>query len=436
MRRAYLCRPRGRLMDLQLWKTRRCKPALSILRPCSCQIRGLPSDSRCPGDWHRPRSRGYEMPVSTPAVSFIVPAYKLAHLLPECLASILGQSFEDYEIVVMDDCSPDDTASVVAAFADPRIRYIRNDPNLGHLRNYNKGIGLARGRYVWLISADDRLRGAHAIERFVTALDRHPRAGFVFCPAMRLESGIETRITAAPDHRPADTIFQGPELLQDLLACNFIASPAGMVRKRFYERYGAFPLDLPHAGDWYLWCLFALHGEVAYVSEPLVNYRVHSTSMNVQLATHQAHVVVNDDLEVRWRIKALAEQAGLHAIARRALATLVQDYAMRWREGRELGASAGLTDAQLRRSIEQHVGRGTARRLTARVYAAAGDQSYWRDDYAGAREAYAAALREYPWAVPTWVKQVLLMLGPTGSRLRSLPALARRSATALPLLAE
>src|SRR5216684_5652724 len=93
-----------------------------------------------------------------PKVSFVIPCYKLAHLLPECVNSILSQTYQDFEVLIMDDCSPDHTPEVARSFRDARVKHIRNEPNLGHLKNYNKGIELARGQYVWLISADDCLR--------------------------------------------------------------------------------------------------------------------------------------------------------------------------------------------------------------------------------------------------------------------------------------
>src|SRR5579875_3105196 len=121
-----------------------------------------------------------------PTVSFVVPCYKLAHLLPQCLDSILGQSYGDLEVLLMDDCSPDDTPAVAARYQhDKRVRYIRHQKNVGHLRNYNHGIRQARGKYIWLISADDYLRLPYALERYVSFLERHPRVGFAFCPAVR-----------------------------------------------------------------------------------------------------------------------------------------------------------------------------------------------------------------------------------------------------------
>src|SRR5271166_3653331 len=111
----------------------------------------------------------------TPVVSFVVPCYKLAHLLRQCVESILSQSYADLEVLIMDDCSPDNTPEVAQSFRDPRVKYIRNDTNLGHLPNYNKGISLTRGEYVWLISADDYLRRPYILEQYVDLLDRNPQ---------------------------------------------------------------------------------------------------------------------------------------------------------------------------------------------------------------------------------------------------------------------
>ena len=112
----------------------------------------------------------------TPKVTFIIPCYKLAHLLKECVTSILAQTYGDFEVLIMDDCSPDNTPEVAASFRDPRVKHIRNEPNLGHLRNYNKAIELAAGEYLWLISADDRLRQPHVLERYLDVMEAKVKA--------------------------------------------------------------------------------------------------------------------------------------------------------------------------------------------------------------------------------------------------------------------
>ena len=71
------------------------------------------------------------MSATDPMVSFVVPCHKLAHWLPDCVASILSQTCRDFEVLIMDDCSPDNTSEVARSFQDPRVRYIRNETNLG-----------------------------------------------------------------------------------------------------------------------------------------------------------------------------------------------------------------------------------------------------------------------------------------------------------------
>src|SRR3954470_23433571 len=102
--------------------------------------------------------------MSNPLVSFVVPCYKLAHLLDECVHSILSQTYRQIEVLIMDDCSPDNTPDVAESFGDPRVHHIRHAHNIGHLRNYNEGIRRSRGAYVWLISADDYLRRPYVVE--------------------------------------------------------------------------------------------------------------------------------------------------------------------------------------------------------------------------------------------------------------------------------
>src|SRR5690242_680204 len=165
-----------------------------------------------------------------PIVSFVVPCYKLAHLLPECVTSILGQSYRRFEVLILDDCSPDNTAEVAGGFHDARIMHVRNERNLGHLQNYNHGIAMARGRYVWLISADDKLRTPLILERYLQVMEANPRVGYACCPAISLDNDVETELEGSISKR--DTIFAGKKFARRLLQQgNFVIAASGMVRR-------------------------------------------------------------------------------------------------------------------------------------------------------------------------------------------------------------
>lgn len=86
-----------------------------------------------------------------PCVSICVPTYRGAAYLANTIESVLAQTFTDFELVIIGDNSPDETRSVVARYSDPRIRYLKNQHNLGPEGNWNRCLQEARGRYFKLI---------------------------------------------------------------------------------------------------------------------------------------------------------------------------------------------------------------------------------------------------------------------------------------------
>jgi glycosyltransferase involved in cell wall biosynthesis len=186
--------------------------------------------------------------MQNPVVSFVVPCYKLAHLLPQCINSILAQSFHDIEVLIMDDSSPDNTAEVANSFCDSRVRYVRNEANLGPLRNYNKGINLSRGKYVWLISADDYLRQPYVLDRYVKLLEAHPQVGYTFCPGFRVRNGAETELVEYSVYSNRDKIVDGRVFLTKLLNGNIVLAPSALVRRQCYEKISMFPLGVVWTG--------------------------------------------------------------------------------------------------------------------------------------------------------------------------------------------
>jgi glycosyltransferase involved in cell wall biosynthesis len=191
----------------------------------------------------------------------------------------LAQTYSDFEVLIMDDCSPDHTPEVAQAFSDRRVRHVRCARHLGNIGNYNKGIALSQGPYIWLISADDYLRREYVRQRYVEMLEPHPEGGYVFWPVIAFENGQETGVM--PNYAPfqADIILRGREFLARLVQGCCVAAPAAMVRRECYEKVSMFPAHMPYAGDWYLRCAFAFHYEVAYVAEPMVIRRLHGRNM-------------------------------------------------------------------------------------------------------------------------------------------------------------
>jgi glycosyltransferase involved in cell wall biosynthesis len=354
-----------------------------------------------------------------PKVTFIVPCYKLAHLLPDCINSILGQTFRDFEILIMDDASPDNTPEVAASFNDPRVIHVRNNPNLGHLRNYNKGIAMSRGNYVWLISADDYLRKPYVLERYVKLMDENPQTGFVFCPGVKVIGGKEIGTLDYSMHGDKDAVFEGRQFLAKLVKENTIVAASGMVRKTIYDTVSVFPLDMPWGGDWYLWCVFALHSDVGYLAEPMVCYREHELSMTNKLMDEDVAHCTWEDLMMPWTMKKKVEEAGYKHLVKSCLDSAAYDYARRLTAKRYKTASAAISFEEfeefLCKSTPDEKERDYVR---GQVYAAVADTYYWSGEQALASQFYSKALRKQPWMPKVWGKRLLLASGGLGSMLR------------------
>jgi glycosyltransferase involved in cell wall biosynthesis len=342
----------------------------------------------------------------------------LAHLLPDCVNSILAQTYRDLEVLIMDDCSPDNTSEVARSFRDRRVSHIRNEVNLGHLANYNRGIELARGTYVWLISADDQLRRSYVLHRYIQLLDARPEVGFVFCPAMRFQDGSDISVYGACGDR--DTVWRGHDFLRShLLGGNIVPSPSGLARRECYERVGRFPLDLPFAGDWYMWAVFALAWDVGYFREPMVGYRDHELNMT-KTFKKQARLLVADELEVLWRLFDLVKSIGRPNLADATQRAIADQYAYRAvsraRDADAIGLSVEEFEGDLAR-------RGASRKviagILARIYAALGDQHHDAGDLPSARACYARSLSHDPSELRTVAKYALLHLGKPGDWIRA-----------------
>lgn len=366
-----------------------------------------------------PGSRSEGGGLLSPTVSFIVPCYKLGHYLRECVDSILCQTYGDFEVLIMDDCSPDNTPEVARSFLDPRIRYIRNNPNLGHLRNYNKGISLAQGKYVWLISADDYLRRPYILERYVRLLEGNPRVGYAFCPGVGVHNGEETGLLGYSVHGDRDRIIDGRTFVkEELLEYNTVLAASGIVRRECYEEISVFPLDMPYAGDWYLWCVFALYFDVGYFAEPMVCYREHDLSMTNILLQGNIEKCSADDVALAWAIKKKAEEAGYRQLSRDFLREVANKYARCTVSRRYRDSNWFMTLDQFEESLCRHTSSETERNwVRARVYTGIADGFDERGELRLARQFYLAALLKDPSMAKVLVKWVLLALGRPGNYL-------------------
>lgn len=109
-----------------------------------------------------------------PLVSIILPTYNRSHLLPRAIISVLGQTFQDFELIIIDDGSTDETEKVVKAISDNRIVYFKNPKNLGIQKSLNRGLKVAKGKYIARIDDDDEWCDQDKLKKQVDFLNNHP----------------------------------------------------------------------------------------------------------------------------------------------------------------------------------------------------------------------------------------------------------------------
>jgi glycosyltransferase involved in cell wall biosynthesis len=119
--------------------------------------------------------------MNTPLVSICTPTYNRPKLLRRTIESCLAQTCQDFEIIITDNSTNDDSAQMVAKIQDPRIRYFSNNGNIGSLENYKKAVSMARGKYVQILADDDLLKPKF-LELMVDAFEKNPTVGVVMAP--------------------------------------------------------------------------------------------------------------------------------------------------------------------------------------------------------------------------------------------------------------
>jgi glycosyltransferase involved in cell wall biosynthesis len=211
-----------------------------------------------------------------PKVSVIIPNYNHARYLRQRIDSVLGQTFQDFEVILLDDCSTDESRSIISEYArDPRVRIEFNEKNSGStFQQWNKGIRLAKGGYIWVAESDD-YADKPLLERLVSVLDEEPEVAFAYCRSWRITqdgrpNGFADSYLAEfdPQRWTVDFRVDGQEECRNwFVFANSVPNASCVVfRKAVYDRVGGVDQSMCVSGDWKLWATMALEGRIAYVA--------------------------------------------------------------------------------------------------------------------------------------------------------------------------
>lgn len=242
---------------------------------------------------------------SDPIVSVVMPVFNAEDRVGSALRSLLKQTQSGIEILVLDDGSTDHTCAVVQSLGDRRIRLIQNHCNIGVARTLNKGIRLARGKFVARMDADD-VSNRHRLEKQVQFMESHPSIGI---------SGTWVRFFGKQppviDRKPVGTDRIRAYLLFD----NALYHPTVIIRKCMLHRFRLrYDPTFHRTEDYELWCRAIDHFPLDNIPEPLLWFRCHDnsvTSTDADTMRSQAHLLIEKGLH-RLHIELTEKQLAFH----------------------------------------------------------------------------------------------------------------------------
>ena len=198
-------------------------------------------------------------------ISIIMSVYNGSRYLRESIESILNQTYRDFEFIIFDDASTDDSASIIESYNDPRIVFIKNDKNYGLTLNLINGVQLAKGKYIARIDSDD-VAFDKRLERQIDYMETHTDIDVCGSLANAIDSnGRKRYIIRVP--------VNDKEIKENLIFGNCIIHPSVMMRKSLFEKH-QYDASFRTCQDYNLWSECICDCTFANLNEVLLGYRV------------------------------------------------------------------------------------------------------------------------------------------------------------------
>jgi glycosyltransferase involved in cell wall biosynthesis len=222
-------------------------------------------------------------------VSVIIPNFNHAKYLSRRIDSILNQTYRDFELIILDDCSTDNSRNIIDDYVSryPGIITFYNNINSGSpFAQWNLGVRMAKGEFIWIAESDDFAEPAF-LERTVAALNENRSAGLVYTDSKvhdeRNDSGYllsEKRAFFNRKKWMTDYSLEGKkEILEHLYLANTINNASAVLfRKEKYIEVLLEDESMKYCGDWFIYIRILLISDISYIAMPLNNFRIHSKS--------------------------------------------------------------------------------------------------------------------------------------------------------------
>jgi glycosyltransferase involved in cell wall biosynthesis len=208
-----------------------------------------------------------------PKVSVIIPTHNRAEYLRSAITSVLNQTYQDFEIIVVDDASKDNTQQVVASFDEPRIKYIRHETGKGDGGARNTGIINSTGDYIGFLDDDDQWL-SEKLDFQVAVLENSPQhMGGVYTGHFDINGADGEIINVSYPNRRGD-------LSQYALIESCIITSCVLLRRECFSKVGLFDERIPYCNDRDMWIRIAKEFHFEYIRQPLVKYLIHKDKLS------------------------------------------------------------------------------------------------------------------------------------------------------------
>jgi glycosyltransferase involved in cell wall biosynthesis len=207
-----------------------------------------------------------------PLVSVVIPTYNRATLLYRSVNSILIQTIKDFELIIVDDGSTDNTGRVVKSFNDKRIRYICYNENKGACAARNIGIKNSRGKFIAFQDSDDEWL-PEKLQKQLDCFNKTPEIGVAYCTFWKIKGDKQIIAPSNKENINGNIFYQ-------ILKEQFITTQSILVKRECFSKAGYFDESLPRLQDWELLIRLSKYYDFAFVDEPLLRtyYSVDSIS--------------------------------------------------------------------------------------------------------------------------------------------------------------
>tara|TARA_B100000927_G_scaffold113045_1_gene91348 strand:- start:37472 stop:38275 length:804 start_codon:yes stop_codon:yes gene_type:complete len=235
-------------------------------------------------------------------VSVCIPTYNSSEFISECLDSVISQSLENFEIIIADNCSSDNTVEIIKKMNISNIKIIQNKKNVGMAKNFNIVCNEASGKYIKLLPSDDRI-AINSLQKSLESFETHNNISLVVSSKKIINKSSKKIIGKMSSFN--EGIHNGNDVIRKIL--NSGRNPLGeptvaMFKKEDFKKVGGFNEKYKLTLDIDLWIRLLQEGNLYFIEEPLGDFRVHFKSESLERNIHKNYLEWVNDIQKQYNL--------------------------------------------------------------------------------------------------------------------------------------